>query len=194
MPIVEVDPRAPSPSSVLRKRAALLDPTDRTLGQLVERMRATLEKSGGVGLAAPQVGVSRRLILVRHGTRPEGQPTRIAVYVNPRIEWASEAIDEDYEGCLSIPGVGGLVPRVRQLRLHYQLPGKHDELSVELVDWDARIVQHEMDHLNGTLYVDRLRGELLSQEETKRLRDEAHRRRGWLRAAAEPPPEEGARP
>jgi peptide deformylase len=190
MTIVVTDPRAPDAESVLRQRAALVDPTDPGLPPLVERMRATLEDSGGVGLAAPQVGVSRRIILVRHGTRPAGQTKRVAVYLNPRVEWASEQTDEDYEGCLSLPGVGGLVPRARQLRLRYQLPGKPEELTLELVDWDARIVQHELDHLDGVLYVDRLRGELLDEAETRRLRDASHRRRGWLPeldAAAETP-------
>lgn len=183
MAIVQLDRASDDPASALRRRALVVSPEDPELALLVERMRATLEESGGVGLAAPQVGISRRVVLIRHGTRPVGQPTRIEAYVNPRIEWTSPELDDDYEACLSVDGVGGLVQRAKRVRLVHDLPG--GTRTVELTDWDARIAQHELDHLDGVLYVDKLTGELLPTAEVRRLRDAGHRQRGWL--PPEPP-------
>jgi len=184
MAIVQLDRASDDRASVLRQRALEVSPEDPELELLVARMRATLEESGGVGLAAPQVGISRRVVLLRHGTRPVGQQTRVEAYLNPRIEWASAELDEDYEACLSVDGVGGLVQRAQRLRLVHDLPG--GTRTVELVDWDARIAQHELDHLDGLLYVDKLVGELLPTDQVRKLRDEGHRKRGWI--PSEPPP------
>jgi peptide deformylase len=180
MSIVMHDPARPDPQSVLRQRAAPVTPDDPDLTPLVERMQATFEKEGGVGLAAPQIGVSRRVVLVLHGTRPAGQPRRVELYLNPRIEWSSSEQEDDYEACLSIAGIGGLVPRARRIKVSYDVLGGGPRRTVELADWDARIVQHEVDHLDGVLFVDRLKGPPLPMDEMRRRRDAGHRARGWL--------------
>jgi peptide deformylase len=180
MHIVSYDIHQPDPASVLRQRAEPVAPDDPELTLLLERMGATLEHAGGVGLAAPQVGISRRVILVKHGTRPTGQPTRVVAYLNPVIEWSSPETDDDYEACLSIDGVGGLVRRARRLRVSYDPVGGGPRAAADYAEWDARILQHEIDHLDGVLYVDKLAGPLLPSDEMRRLRDEGHLQRGWL--------------
>lgn len=191
MALVKTDPVHPSADSVLRKKAQGVDAQDPAVALLVERMFKTLEASGGVGLAAPQVGVSRRVVLVKLGTRPAGQSVRVITLVNPVVEWMSDDTQDDYEGCLSLDGVGGLVTRAQAIRLRFERVGGGQEV-LELRDWDARIAQHELDHLVGILYVDRMTGALMPTEEARRLRNELHRSRGWLPpespAPVTPPP------
>jgi peptide deformylase len=178
MEVVVADPGGQEVPLVLRAVARRVDPADPEVDVLVARLRSTLEASGGVGLAAPQVGIPARVVLVKHGTRPQGQPTHVEVYLNPVLEWESAELDEDWEGCLSVPGVGGLVSRPRAVRVSHDRPG--GRAVVELDGWDARIMQHELDHLVGVLYVDHALGPLLPVEEARRRRDVGHRDRGWL--------------
>ncbi|MBI5547901.1 MAG: peptide deformylase [Deltaproteobacteria bacterium] len=165
---------------VLRAKAQSVRPDDPALPALVETLRQELERSGGVGLAAPQLGVSRRVLLIKRGTRPRGAEPRVEVYLNPSIETASAESDSDYEACLSVEGGGGLVRRHVRLVVSHDTLGGGPRLRTELADWDARIAQHELDHLDGTLFIDRLEGSLVSLDEMRRKRDELHRRRGWL--------------
>ncbi|HEY3352495.1 MAG TPA: peptide deformylase [Polyangia bacterium] len=184
MSIVMYDPAQPDPTSVLRQRAVPVSPEDPDLTALVERMNTTLTREGGVGLAAPQIGVSRRVVLVVHGTRPKGQPTRVELYLNPRVDWASPEQDDDYEACLSIAGIGGLVPRAKRIKVSYDPLGGGPRRVIELTDWDARVMQHEIDHLDGVLFLDKLKGKPLPMDEMRMLRDAGHRARGWLPPAA----------
>jgi peptide deformylase len=187
MPIVKLDPAKPDPASVLRRKALPVTPDDVDLTMLIDRLRATLEATKGVGLAAPQIGVSRRVLLVLHGLRPAGQKSWVEVYINPRIEWSSPEIDDDYEGCLSVDAGFGLVPRPRRVKVSYDPLGGGPRKVVELTGWDARIMQHEVDHLDGVLFIDRMKGGFLTAAEARRLRDELHRKRGWLPPAASQP-------
>ncbi len=182
LPIVKLDLAEPDPGSVLRGRARVVDPRAPETGRLVAAMRATLEQSGGVGLAAPQVGKAARVILIKHGTRPAGQTAVVRAYLNPTLEWSSDEAEEDYEGCLSIDGVGGPVRRAVAIRMSFEPPEGGERKTIALRDWDARIAQHELDHLDGALYVDKLAGELVSTEEARKLRDRLHRARGWIPA------------
>ena len=171
--------------AVLRQIAAPWTASDGDIAPLIARMHATLLHSGGVGIAAPQVGVSRRVFLVKHGTRPPGQPTRIVAYVNPQIAWASPDAIEDYEACLSVSGVGGQLPRAAALRVRYQAADDLDgpPREVEAFGWDARIFQHELDHIDGHLYLDhiaQLGRTLVPIDEMRRQRDALHRQRGLL--------------
>jgi peptide deformylase len=180
MPIAKLDVARPDPASVLRQKAAPIAPDDVDLTMLLDRLRATLERSGGVGLAAPQIGISRRVVLVKHGTRSPGKPVRTEAYINPRVEWSSPEVDEDYEGCLSIDAGHGLVPRPRSVKVSFDPLGGGARQVIELTGWDARIMQHEIDHLDGVLFVDKAKGSLLPADEARRRRDELHRSRGWL--------------
>ena len=125
---------------------------------LIDRLMETLVRSNGVGIAAPQVAEAYRLLIVasrpnpRYPNAPEMEPT---VMINPRLVNHSSEVVKDWEGCLSVPGIRGLVPRYRAIEIEYtDRQGKlqHQQLS----DFVARIFQHEFDHLNGMVFLDRL--------------------------------------
>ena len=165
-PLVTVTPGRSHDRAVLRRRA---DPAGRlpaaALRLVDAAMRETLTRSGGVGLAAPQVDLSRRIALVEL-SRP-GRP--VLLVVDPRIVWAAAQQVDGYEGCLSVPGVGGLVPRSVTVEVTYRdLAGRPQRHHAE--GWEARIFQHELDHLDGVLYLDRLKGPVLPLDEVRRRR------------------------
>ncbi|MDR2400718.1 MAG: peptide deformylase [Deferribacteraceae bacterium] len=140
------------PSEVLRRKAAMIDsPTDK-LNALIENMKETLYAANGFGLAAPQVGESIRLIVYDETAGREGQNPKIII--NPEIvEESGEQIVE--EGCLSIPGE--YVPVKRYLRVLVKaLDENFDPVIINAEGHTARIMQHEIDHLNGVLFIDRL--------------------------------------
>lgn len=171
LPIIECgDP-------VLRRAAAPVDPADlRTdqLQRLIASMRATMEAAPGVGLAAPQVGVPIQLAVAQDGPARWGHLTEaelaarqrtelpFLVLVNPRLRPLD---DHDrvgfYEGCLSVPGLTGVVPRFRQVRVH-ALDAQGEAFERVFSGWAARILQHEVDHLGGHLYLDRVEPRSLS--------------------------------
>jgi peptide deformylase len=144
---------------VLRERAhPIVRVPDPALSLLAEDLLATLEASGGVGIAAPQVFVSTRVIVVasRPNARyPKAPLMEPVVMVNPELLWASDEQEEGWEGCLSIPGLRGLVPRAAKVALRYlDLDGGTKDL--ELQGFPARIFQHEHDHLEGLFFTDRM--------------------------------------
>ncbi|MCA9387766.1 MAG: peptide deformylase [Candidatus Andersenbacteria bacterium] len=116
--------------------------------QLVEDMIETMYHERGVGLAAPQIGESIRLIIVDPGHG------RAEVIANPELEILNEKEDVGEEGCLSIPGNWGRVPRAKKLRVT-GLDRNGNDISFVVKGFHARVYQHEVDHLNGTLIVDR---------------------------------------
>lgn len=162
---------------VLRRPAEPVGPHDldtRELKLLVARMRATMEAAPGVGLAAPQVGVSIQLAVLHDGPERWSQLTedeRIAreridlpftVLVNPTL-WPVDDGDSVsfYEGCLSVPGLTGVVARHRAVRVE-ALDEHGQPVDRVFSGWAARIVQHEVDHLDGRLYLDRVETRSLS--------------------------------
>jgi len=177
LPIVQ---RVPGGTNVLRRLARELRASD-DVTVLEKRMRATLEISKGVGIAAPQVGIGARAILVMIGARTEAP--HVEWFVNPRIVERSDEVTLDYEGCLSINDVCGMVRRHRRVTVEFGIAGsplKHVEVS----GFDARIFQHEIDHLDGVLYVDRVEGGLQPKERLKELRDQLRRDHPELAAHA----------
>lgn len=130
------------------------------LRALVADMVDTLKDYGGIGLAAPQVGESIRLALIEI---PDGltrytttEPMPLTVFVNPTIEVVDPATAGYWEGCLSIPGLRGYVERPQHVRVQYtDLDG--DAHTLELTGFLATVFQHEFDHLDGTLYIDRIK-------------------------------------
>ena len=130
------------------------------LAALVTDMRETMAALNGAGLAAPQIGVHRRVVIfgvARNPRYPDAEEVPQTVLVNPEIEvLRTDEIDEDWEGCLSVPGMRGLVPRYRQLRYRgFDQRGQAFERTV--TGFHARVVQHEVDHLDGILYPTRIR-------------------------------------
>ena len=135
---------------ILRSSATPVDRFDETLREQVGRMGAIMGDALGVGLAAPQLGVSQRLLVYRVG--PEAP---LVALVNPEVEWTSEdEVETLEEGCLSIPGVAVDVERPVHVRVRAQ--DEHGEgRLVEASGLEARVIQHEVDHLDGKLILDR---------------------------------------
>ncbi|HSM58898.1 MAG TPA: peptide deformylase [Candidatus Sulfomarinibacteraceae bacterium] len=145
----------------LRQKARKVTTFDDELQTLIDDMIETMREADGAGLAAPQVDVPLRVAVIE--TLPdlddEGNPiedTRdLYVIVNPEIIWESQEVVDGIEGCLSIPGYLGEVTRYQSVRVRAQ--DRHGKrIRLRLHDWDARIFQHEIDHLDGILYIDRL--------------------------------------
>lgn len=141
---------------LLRRADPVADPTDPEIRRLARDMIETMVDAEGAGLAAPQVAVPRRLIVFRCCAErvsgaPEDQPLETRVVLNPRITPAGDEMALDWEGCLSIPGMRGCVPRHRRIR--YQgLDLEGNQIDVMAENFHARVVQHEVDHLDGILY------------------------------------------
>jgi peptide deformylase len=142
------------PHPLLRAPNDEITAFDDELRDLSRRMFKLMYASKGVGLAAPQVGINKRLLVFNS----EGDERKIAaetVLVNPIIVDRSEGTELDDEGCLSFPGFGAKVVRAKWIKVKaFNLKGK--PFNKKYTGWDARIFQHEYDHLDGTLYVDRL--------------------------------------
>jgi len=131
----------------------------RELRELVADMDDTMRALDGAGLAAPQIGVPLRVVIfeVRGNPRyPDAEDVPYTVLVNPVLEPLGEEMEDGWEGCLSVPGLRGLVPRFRRLRYRGRdLGGTPIDRTVE--GFHARVVQHEVDHLDGILYPMRIR-------------------------------------
>ena len=129
------------------------------LHALLVDMRDTMQALNGAGLAAPQIGVALRVVIfgVQHNSRyPDAESVPETVLINPVITPLGEAMEEDWEGCLSVPGLRGLVPRHTHIR--YQGQDEYGALIDRSVSgFHARVVQHECDHLDGILYPMRIR-------------------------------------
>ena len=154
---------------VLKSRATPVDRFDDSLRRQASRMAGIMHDALGVGLAAPQLGISQRLLVYRVG--PDAPVTVLA---NPELEWASGEVELGEEGCLSIPGVVVDVDRPIHVRVR-ALDEEGEQRVVEASGLEARVIQHEIDHLDGVLILERT-----SREERKRaLRElrEAEQRR-----------------
>jgi peptide deformylase len=137
---------------VLRYKAEEVDDFGDELSRFLDEMVETMIVEDGVGLAAPQVGVSKRIAVLN--PEPANERTLIKL-INPRIISTSEETDTVEEGCLSIPGVRGQVVRPSAVEIAY-LDEDGNENTIEVGGLMARIIQHELDHLNGVLFIDRL--------------------------------------
>lgn len=154
---------------VLRKKAEEITEFNDELRLLAQDMIHTMDLSRGCGLAAPQVGKSLRLFVIRADNEEYDEQNiyrvQPIVFVNPKIKMLTEEVDGLEEGCLSIPGIRGLVWRPIKIQVNYfDLEGKPQEAIFE--DFMARVVMHENDHINGVLYIDRM-----DRKERKALKD-----------------------
>jgi peptide deformylase len=148
---------------------------DESIQQLIDDLIATTINANGVGIAAPQVAASCRLFIVasrpnqRYPNAPNMEPTAM---INPKIINHSQEIVKDWEGCLSVPGVRGLVPRYKSVNVEYT-DRDGNLINQELTDFIARIFQHEYDHLDGILFIDRVETnqDLISEEEYQKLQN-----------------------
>ena len=157
------------PDPVLRRKARPVTVFDRSLQTLIDDMLETMRAAPGVGLAAPQVGVSDRLIVVEYAEPPdedlehddaspppERKPVKPKLYViaNPEIIKTSTEVVSGVEGCLSIPGLVGEVERFATVQIRGQ-NRRGQPMKVKAEGWLARIFQHELDHINGVVFPDR---------------------------------------
>jgi peptide deformylase len=155
---------------MLRQKAAWVDNIqDEHIQKLIEDLITTVVQANGVGIAAPQLAQSYRLLIVasrpnpRYPNAPEMEPTAM---INPKITAHSTEVVKGWEGCLSVPGIRGLVPRYQVIEVEYT--DRNGKLQKqELTDFVARIFQHEYDHLDGIVFVDRLENtlEMITEQE-----------------------------
>jgi len=144
------------PDPILRRKARPIIRFDSELQTLIDDMIDTMREAPGVGLAAPQVGISDRLIVVEYpeDDEIEDAPKKLFVLINPELKEKSEEVEMGIEGCLSIPGLHGEVERalavtVKGLNRHGQ------PVKIKARGWMARIFQHEIDHVDGIVFTDR---------------------------------------
>jgi peptide deformylase len=156
--------------AVLRQQArplAVAEIRSPEIQQLIQHMRETMNDAPGVGLAAPQVGFPLQLAVIEDKqeyfagvtaeqiAERERHPVSFHVIINPVVHLESALDVEFFEGCLSVPGFTAIVPRSRKVRVEY-LDDTGASRVIEASGWYARILQHEIDHLQGTLYLDRM--------------------------------------
>ena len=140
---------------LLKKSNEIKDFGSDNLKKIVYDMSETMIDYSGIGLAAPQVHLSKRIIIFRNPDIEEKEKIQITPLINPVYEPVSEEKDDDWEGCLSIPGMQGLVSRYKKITYTgYDLNG--DSIKNTAEGLHARVVQHEIDHLDGILYTERL--------------------------------------
>ena len=144
------------PSEVLRQKCEKVEKVDDALRRFLDDMLETMYADKGCGLAAPQVGVTKRIIVLDPNPSDEDLSLRRPMYlINPEIIWSSEEKVLFNEGCLSLPDQRAEVERHEKVRVHYtDYNGKENELLAD--DLLAIILQHEIDHLDGILYIDRI--------------------------------------
>ncbi|MEA3141536.1 MAG: peptide deformylase [Gammaproteobacteria bacterium] len=129
------------------------------LENLLTDMQDTMRNLNGAGLAAPQIGIGLRVVIFGFDVNPrypEADPVPFTVLINPQLFPIGEIMDEGWEGCLSVPGMRGLVPRYREVR-YTGFDERGNPLDRTAKDFHARVVQHEVDHLDGILYPRRIR-------------------------------------
>lgn len=147
------------PDPVLRRKAHAVTTFDKNLHTLIDDMVETMRDAPGVGLAAPQIGLSERLIVIEYYEKEEDEeneevPKKVWAMINPEIIKSSEETMMGVEGCLSIPGLVGEVERHAEVQVK-GLNRHGKPMKVKAKGWLARIFQHEIDHLNGVMFTDR---------------------------------------
>ena len=159
---------------VLRRRAGeVKDPRDPRVQELIDDMIATAARAGGVGIAAPQVSELLRVFVIAGAESPRypgESETEPRVVINPEIASVSEETEKGWEGCLSVPGIRGLVPRHSSLTAVYRDRGGN-LVEETFSGFSARIFQHEYDHLDGVVFLDRVEDttEIITENEYEKL-------------------------
>ncbi len=150
MPILQI---ATLPDPILRRKAHKVTAFDQDLKKLIVDMIDTMREAPGVGLAAPQVSVSSRIVVVEYGEEEEGQEKKLYVVINPELTFPTPEKVVAVEGCLSVPGLVGEVERYQDVVVR-GLNRQGKPIKIKASGWLARIFQHEVDHLDGIVYTD----------------------------------------
>ncbi len=153
---------------VLRKETKLVKDVNRRTKYLIEDMFDTMYEANGVGLAAPQVGILKKIFVVDVGDE-DGNNVPY-VFINPEI-LEREGVQVDFEGCLSVPGKSGKVARAEKIKVK-AFNEEMEEFEMEAEGFLARAIQHEYDHLNGVMYVDKVEGKLYDNEELQEKQEQ----------------------
>lgn len=162
---------------VLRKPAEPVNPQDIAspdIQRLIDDMTETMRDSEGVGLAAPQVNVSKRVIIIEvvggNPRYPHRDEVPLTALINPEISAIGDELEAGWEGCLSIPDLRGVVPRYQRIAVS-ALDRSGKPVKFEASDFFARVIQHEVDHLDGIVFLDRMKkfGSLTHLREFKRF-------------------------
>ena len=140
---------------LVKKTNEISNLNDIDLKKIIYDMSETMIDANGIGLAAPQVHLSHRLFIYRNPDIEEEDKIKVSVLINPQIEKISDETEDDWESCLSIPGMSGLVRRSKKIK-YSGIDLKGEKVSGEAEGLHARVIQHEFDHLNGILYTSRL--------------------------------------
>ncbi len=171
------------PNPILRQKNKPVHRLTPEIHALIDDMIETMRESKGVGLAAPQVGVNIQLAVIESlpEVDEEGNDIpdsrKLFIIINPKLSWHSRQLSPGIEGCLSIPGYLGEVERYDAIRAQW-LNRAGKKVNMRFKGWTARIFQHEIDHLNGVLYTDRLTSpdNFWTEEEFEAMQEEAQRR------------------
>jgi peptide deformylase len=145
-----------------QKSAAIANVHAQDTQNLIAQLMSTLTESNGVGIAAPQLGRSLQIVIVASRPNPRYQHAphmEPVVMINPRVRSHSEEVIKDWEGCLSIPGIRGMVPRYKCIEVEYTSSDGHLEQQ-KFSNFPARVFQHEYDHLEGKVFLDRVESSL----------------------------------
>ena len=150
MPLLEI---TTLPDPILRRKAHKVTTFDKELKTLIANMIDTMREAPGVGLAAPQVSVPSRLIVIEYGEEESGEDKKLYVLINPELSFPTEEKVLGIEGCLSVPGLVGEVERYQDVIVRGQnRQGK--PIKIKASGWLARIFQHEVNHLDGIIFTD----------------------------------------
>jgi peptide deformylase len=151
MTVLKIQIGADNP--ILRQKSTSIDNIDKSIKKLAKDMAETMNANNGLGLAAPQVGINKRIFVttINQGTDHEGLITMI----NPEIEFTNDELETGEEGCLSLPELFKPVTRHKYVRVKYK-DLKNSDHILDLEGLNARVIQHETDHLDGILFIDRI--------------------------------------
>lgn len=155
------------PNKILRQPTKEIEKFDDNLANTAKEMIKIMREDKGVGLAGPQVSLDQAIVVI------EPQPGKTKVLINPTITNNSQDMTLSEEGCLSFPGIFGIVPRYKKVTINYQdLNGKKHKLKAK--DFLSYVLQHEIDHLNGNLFIDKLIKIRQGEDKLKSLLKEAN--------------------
>jgi len=166
-----------APSKILSEKSKKVEQIDADIKEIIRDLIETAvsqKEPEAAGLAAPQIGFNKRVILVRdfkHLPNSDKLLIENKIMINPKIVSKSKTTDTDWESCLSIPGMYGEVKRPEWIKLTY-LDENGKEHKVKAKDFFARVIQHEVDHLDGILFTEKMTGKLITEEEYTNLIDD----------------------
>jgi peptide deformylase len=144
---------------LFEKSLRVADLKDPLITQIITEMTEAMQRLGGVGIAAPQIGYKKRIMIFgfeRSERYPDEKPVPFTILINPVFTPLSEVMNDGWEGCLSVPGLRGLIPRFSEIK-YEGLDPQGNKIEREASNFHARMIQHECDHLDGILFPQRIK-------------------------------------